>query len=222
MHVPTAGLIVFNTEEAAKQAALLPVPIVQGRQVEVERPVVGVGQDKSAELYLWNLPASATESDLRGYYADAGLRRMKFKMNANYATSVGVAFVGFESPEAALQALQMGPPEIRGTRCGVKLSGYQGDKEVCLKGSLKLNDEVVRRQYEAFGPDAILSIKWQHDLRDGKFLGQGFVCFKTAELMSQVSLVAASPSGGAGFSLPGGGGSIEPPKTGGGLGKGLN
>ena len=67
MHVATAGLIVFNTEEAAKQAALLPVPIVQGRQVEVERPVVGVGQDKSAELYLWNLPASATESDLRGY-----------------------------------------------------------------------------------------------------------------------------------------------------------
>ena len=113
---------------------------------------------------------------------------MKFKMNANYATSVGVAFVGFESPEAALQALQMGPPEIWGTRCGVKLSGYQGDKEVCFKGSLKLNDEVVRRQYEAFGPDAILNIKWQHNLRDSKFLGQGFVCSRSAGLIPRSPL----------------------------------
>ena len=106
-----------------------------GRQVQVEGPKGACGH-KDCELYLWDLHPSAVESDLRYYYANMGLVRVKFKMTADYSHAVGVAFVNFQSPEAAMNALTLRPPEIEGMKCRVKLSGYQGDKEVCPSASL--------------------------------------------------------------------------------------
>jgi hypothetical protein len=180
-----SGVLVFETEAARTEAALLPGPLASGRQVTVEGHKTSGSEDKDTELYLWELPPSTVVSDLRKCYTSTGLKRIKFKMTADYSSSVGVAFVGFESPEAAMAALKMGPPEIRGSKCRVKFSGYQGDKEVCVQGSQRLTDDVVRKQYETFGADGILSIHWLHDPKDGQFLGRGFVCFKTAAMASQ-------------------------------------
>ena len=129
--IRTTGVIIFKTEAARNDAAPLPGPVVLGRQVTVEGHKSGQNEDRDSELYLWELPPSTVESDLREYYADVGLKRIKFKMTIDYSSSVGMAFAGFESPEAAMAALRMGPPEIRGSKCRVKFSGYQGDKEVC-------------------------------------------------------------------------------------------
>ena len=126
----TTGVLVFETEAARTEAALLPGPLASGRQVTVEGHKTSGSEDKDTELYLWELPPSTVVSDLRKCYTSTGLKRIKFKMTADYSSSVGVAFVGFESPEAAMAALKMGPPEIRGSKCRVKFSGYQGDKEV--------------------------------------------------------------------------------------------
>ena len=129
--IRTTGVIIFETEAARNDAAPLPGPVVLGRQVTVEGNKSGQNEDRDSELYLWELPPSTVESDLREYYANVGLKRIKFKMTVDYSSSVGVAFAGFESPEAAMAALRMGPPEIRGSKCRVKFSGYQADKEVC-------------------------------------------------------------------------------------------
>uniref|UniRef100_A0A7S4G774 RRM domain-containing protein n=1 Tax=Eutreptiella gymnastica TaxID=73025 RepID=A0A7S4G774_9EUGL len=179
-----SGVLVFETESARKVAATLPGPVVMGRQVQVEGPKGACGH-KDCELYLWDLHPSAVESDLRYYYANMGLVRVKFKMTADYSHAVGVAFVNFQSPEAAMNALTLRPPEIEGMKCRVKLSGYQGDKEVCVQGSQMLTDAVIRKHYESFGSDAILSIQWHHDQKDGHFLGRGFVCFKTTDMAFQ-------------------------------------
>ena len=180
-----SGILVFDTEESADEAALLPGPTVMGRQVEVESPKGVSTLDKDSELYVWGLPPSAVAEDLHIYYANVGLQRLKFRMRPDYSTTVGVAFVNFESPEAAMKALAMGPPEIRGVKCCVKPSGYQGEKEVCIRGSDKLTDAVLRKQYEAFGADGILSIQWQRGGHDPSSSCRAFVCFKTAEMALQ-------------------------------------
>ena len=134
----TTGVIVFETEAARNNAAPLPGPVVWGRQVTVVGHKSGQDEDKGSQLSLWKLPPSTVEGDLREYYANAGLKHINFKMTPDYASSVGMAFVRFESPKAAMAALRMGPPEIRGSKCQVRFSKcpvrfseYQGDKEVC-------------------------------------------------------------------------------------------
>jgi hypothetical protein len=180
-----SGILVFDSEASVEEAALLPGPTIMGRQVEVESPMGGSSSDKGSELYLWGLPPSAVEEDVRMYYANAGLMRLKFKMTPDYSSTVGVAFANFESPEAAMKALEMGPPEIRGVKCYVKPSGYQGEKEVCIRGSENLTDAVLRKQYAAFGADGILSIQWQRVAHAQLASRRAFVCFKTADMASQ-------------------------------------
>ena len=180
-----SGILVFDNEASVDEAARLPGPTVMGRQVEVESPLGGGSLDKDCELYLWGLPPSAVEEDVRMYYTDKGLTRLKFKMKPDYSSTVGVAFANFESAEAAMKALEMGPPEIRGVKCCVKPSGYQGEKEVCIRGSDKLTDAVLRKQYEAFGADGILSIQWQRRGHDPSSSCRAFVCFKTADMALQ-------------------------------------
>ena len=180
-----SGILVFDNEASVDEAARLPGPTVMGRQVEVESPLGGGSLDKASELYLWGLPPSAVEEDVRMYYTDKGLTRLKFKMKPDYSSTVGVAFANFESAEAAMKALEMGPPEIRGVKCCVKPSGYQGEKEVCIRGSDKLTDAVLRKQYEAFGADGILSIQWQRGGHDPSSSCRAFVCFKTADMALQ-------------------------------------
>ena len=182
-----SGILVFDSEASAAGAALLPGPTVLGWQVEVESPMPhGSSFDKGSELYLWGLPPWAVEEDVRRYYANAGLARLKFKMNADYSTSVGVAFAGFENREAAMKALELGPPELRGVKCCVKPSGYQGEREVCIRGSDNLTDAVLREQYKAFGADGILSIQWLRGAHDPSSPPcHAFVCFRTVRMASQ-------------------------------------
>ena len=118
-----AGVLIFESELAAKQAALLPGPLVLGWQVYVASSNIDNG------LYLWELPPSVVESDLWEYYAHAGLKEIKFKMTDDYSTSVGVV-ASFQSFEAVMAALKMGPPQIRGSKCRMKFLGCRSDKEV--------------------------------------------------------------------------------------------
>ena len=100
--------------------------------------------DKDSQSYLWGLPPSAVEEDVRMYYANTGLTQLKFEMRPDYPSSVGVAFASFESPKnpsngaRAAHVLPCGGPwRVFGRFSLVNTTGVVGVRlgEFCRRGT---------------------------------------------------------------------------------------
>ena len=176
------GIAAFSTAEQRARALALPGPWVRSQQVEVaaERKVNAEEPDRI--LALHDLHPSTVESDILKHYKAAGIERVIFTMSANWAVFTGNAIALFATANAVKAALHLGPVTISGIKSQAKIANFQGGKEVLIRGSTHLTDEIVKEQYNSFGGNCVLSIQWLTEPKTQAFLGKGFISFRSREI----------------------------------------
>jgi hypothetical protein len=178
------ALVAFRLRGHRTKALAIRAPFVGSQQMRTWNP--SSTPTPGSELVVLDLPPGTKESHLFDYYkVIPELSSIRLTMNRGYKTFVGKAVVGFSSKQGCMKAWNLGPVKVAGKQSRRWVKGRLEGKELFLKGSTKLTDEVVMERYKSLGPDAIIGITWHTKGQTDVHSGQGIVAFRTDKEMEQ-------------------------------------